>query len=508
MGSNFLPPRLQLSHLRGCCPMLEAIIRNASTLVYLFLFCVTFTGIGLLIWKRMRLSASNGETLFFSFGIGMAVTGYAVFALAAVQLLYPAVLFSLLVLLLALATAGWYNSGLFTMQQVNLPKGIVERLAAGILLIVLGAALLLALTPETARDALLYHLAIPKLYLKHHGFYFVPGNVFANYPFHTELLYLLALFINGDILAKLINFTMLPVILLGIYQFASRKMKNNSFPFLSMLIFAMIPSVFVDTHMAYNDLSTTLYSLCGFFAFLTWNERKEQGWLILFAFFTGMVLANKYTTLIIPFPGCLGVLWSHRSSEKGRDAMRDLAIYVSITLICGAPFYLKNWLLTGNPFYPFLYGFFGGRGWDPEQARLYDGMVLYMGMGRRIIDYLLLPWNLSIHARIHSIIFDGVIGPLFLIVLPFLVFIRKKDTSTKVILVFSLIFFLFWASASQQIRYLFPIFPLLACLAGLVISHYRGNRGMSLILGTTVCVASCSTPTRWLWISPGRNRWP
>jgi hypothetical protein len=27
-------------------------------------------------------------------------------------------------------------------------------------------------------DALLYHLAVPKLFFKHHGFYFVPGNAF------------------------------------------------------------------------------------------------------------------------------------------------------------------------------------------------------------------------------------------------------------------------------------------------------------------------------------------
>ncbi len=46
--------------------------------------------------------------------------------------------------------------------------------------------------------------------------------------------------------------------------------------------------------------------------------------------------------------------------------------------------------------------------------------------------------------------------------------------------------FLFWASASQQIRYLFPIFPFLALMVGAVLTRYRNNRGMAALLAVTV----------------------
>lgn len=463
--------------------MLDAFIQNTIVLVLLITFCFMFTGIGLLIRKTIPATfTSRGETLFFSFGIGAAVSGYAVFALAAMQLLYPSALYLLCFLLLAIAAAGWLKAGMSFSLRALRPRGVVEYTAAFFLALTLAAALILALTPETGKDALIYHLAVPKLFLKHHGFYFVPGNAFANYPFHTELLFLLGLFLKGDVLAKLINFAFLPAILLGIRQFAIRHMPRNAFPWLSMLMFASIPSVFVDAHMAYNDFAVTLYTMSALVAFITWNERKEQGWLLLCAIFTGMALANKYTTLLIPFIGCLGILMVHRNAEKTGPVFRDLTLYICVMVVCGAPFYVKNWLITGNPFYPFLYGIFGGKGWAPEQARLYDGLTLYIGMGRRMIDYLLLSWNLSINARMDSLYFDGVIGPLFLIVLPFLAGIRKKDAPTKIIMVFCLLMFMFWASASQQIRYLFPIFPFLSLLSGLVLTHYRENRGVSLIL--------------------------
>jgi len=223
-----------------------------------------------------------------------------------------------------------------------------------------------------------------------------------------------------------------------------------------------------------------------FIAFITWRERQEQGWLLLCAFFTGMALASKYTTLLIPILGVLGVLMEHRDGEKGGAVFRDLALYIMVTALLGAPFYIKNWIMTGNPFYPFLYGMFGGKGWDPEQARLYDGMVMFMGMGRSAVDYLLLPWNLSFHARMDSIIFDGVIGPVFLLVIPFLAGVRGKGPSLKITMAYCTLLFLFWASASQQIRYLFPIFPFLALMVGAVLTRYRNNRGMAALLAVTV----------------------
>ena len=463
--------------------MFDALIQNAVPILLLIVLSFIFTGTGLLFLKLIRVAIpSEGEKVFFAFGIGTSLIGYAVFTLAVLHVLTPAALVALLALAFAAAVSGWRWAGAWHIPRSFPPQGLVERIAAFLLAVLLAAALLLALTPETARDALIYHLAVPKMYLKHHEFYFVPGNVFANYPFHTELLYLLALYLHGDILAKLVNFSFLPVILLGIRQFALHHMARNAFPYLSMLIFLTIPSIFVNAHMAYNDFAVVLYTMSALFAFITWRERQERGWILMCALFSGMALASKYTTLLIPSLGVLGILMAHRDSEKGSEVIRDLALFIVVMALFGAPFYIKNWIMTGNPFYPFLYGMFGGKGWSPEQARLYDGLVMLMGMGRSAVDYLLLPWNVSVHARMDSSAFDGVIGPVFLLIIPFLAGIRSKEPSMKIIMAYCSLLFLFWASASQQIRYLFPIFPFLALMVGAILTSYRDNRGMAAFL--------------------------
>ena len=174
----------------------------------------------------------------------------------------------------------------------------------------------------------------------------------------------------------------------------------------------------------------------------------------------------------------------------------------------GAPFYVKNWVLTGNPLYPFFYRLFGGVGWDADQARIYDLFLQNLGMGRGWLDYLLLPWNLSFHARMHSPQFDGVMGPMFLLLLPFLAGIRKVPWAVKVLLVYAGATFLFWAASAQQIRYLIPVFPPLAVVVGYVMGRFRDRKPVFVLLvclfGVGLCVNGYSIAGEYLKIKPHR----
>jgi hypothetical protein len=349
--------------------------------------------------------------------------------------------------------------------------------------VILFIGLLLTLTPEIGTDALVYHLAVPKLLLNSHGFYFIPGNIFSHYPLHSEMVFLLGLFLNGDILAKGIHFSILLCILLGIWQFTRYRIKGNIFPVLSMTVFCTIPSIFLTSHMAYNDLFVTLYSMAAVFAFINWYEHNEHAWLILFGFFSGLAIACKYTALILPPLGCLGILWSSRHQKlKFHEAVRNLSVYILFVLIIGSPFYIKNWMVTGNPVYPFFYSIFGGKGWDPDQARLYDFFVQTLGAGRTLLDYILLPWNLSFTAKMNNPQFDGLLGPIFFLSLPFVIGMRKLEMPIKVIIVYCVFTFIFWAGSAQQIRYLFPVFPFLAILVGCVLTYYKKRNFYFIIL--------------------------
>lgn len=464
--------------------MASAVRDTLFNLLLLPLAAVTVTGVGGLVLRAAGVeAASRGERYFFAFAAGLAATGYAVFVPAALRVLGPAALWALVAVLVAASGAGWRalrapgpprDAGI----PLGPPRPVLETAAVPLLAALLVAGLALALAPETGKDALLYHLAVPKEYLKRGGFVFLPGNVFANYPLLGEMAYIPALFLRGEVFAKLLHFGSLAGVLAGMRSFSLRHVPENAFPWSSLLLFAAIPTVFSVSHTANVDLFVVLYALAALFAYANWADEGRGGWLALSGAFTGAALSCKYTALLLPFLGVLGVLMeARRRNATDREALGNLLRYLAPAAVLGAPFYVKNLVLTGNPFYPFLYGLFGGKGWDAEQARLYDALVEHLGMGRGWIDTLLLPWNVSLRAQADSPRFDGILGPVFLFALPFLFGVRRVAAPLKAALAFSLLWFLFWASSAQLTRYLLPVFPFLAVAVGVALTWRRSRPG-------------------------------
>lgn len=458
------------------------------TLLLMTVWYVVVAGCGrlLLSFTAIRF-ASRWEGLFLSGTMGLMACGYALFSLGAAGSLEPRAMAFLLTALTLVSAAGWLR--LLPVDASKQPDPSPwDRPAALLLLFLLSACFLLVLTPEIGKDALIYHLAVPKRYLLHQGFHVIPGNVFAGYPLLGEMHYLLALFLGNDLLAKLMNFTVLGSILLGMGLFSRHVMEDHAFPALSMLLFFSIPSVFAVSHSAYNDLFVSLFILSALYSFFRWSREKATAWLLLSAIFTGGAVACKYTALLIPPLGCLGILFFAKKRGLAVPAVfRLLVLYLAAALITGCPFYLKNWIVMGNPLYPFFHSLFGGLGWDADQARLYDIFVQGLGMGRAFLDYLLLPVNVSLRAKMDSPQFDGILGPIFLLTLPFLAFVRKKETAVRVILVYLFFSFLFWAFSAQQIRYLIPLIPFLALITGTILTSLKSRKPLfGLLMGIIV----------------------
>jgi hypothetical protein len=459
---------------------------------------VVAAGFGrLVLMKAGARFASRAEAVLFCFAAGWGALGLCVFLLGVLGFLYRAAVITVVVFFLLSALAGrsvqWRrqdaDSHFPKMHPPWDPITVVALFALGACLV---AGLLLALTPAVGKDALIYHLAVPVLFIKHHGFYFVDGNVFAHYPLGQEMIYILALMLQGEILAKVLHFLSAIALLFGMWLFCRCHLSGMSYWPVALLVFFTIPSVFSVSHVAYNDLAVSLYVFLSVYAFLKWYCAADRVALALSGVFAGLAMGTKYTALFVPFIVVLGILWRarHDGASMG-TAIRSVLVYLIPTAIVGCPFYLKNWIVTGNPFYPFFYGVFGGKGLDPEWARLYDLFVQSLGAGRDWLDYLLLPWNVSFHAQMSSPKFDGMVGPVFLLTLPFVFGIRRMAAEIKILLVFSALLFLFWASSAQQIRYLIPVFPFLAIVVGYVLSYYRQRKVFFIMLAIMIigCVA-------------------
>ena len=64
---------------------------------------------------------------------------------------------------------------------------------------------ILNLTPPISRDALIHHLAIPKLWLKHGEIYEMPWAEYSYYPMYINLIYLVGLYFKNEIAPKFIH---------------------------------------------------------------------------------------------------------------------------------------------------------------------------------------------------------------------------------------------------------------------------------------------------------------
>jgi len=109
------------------------------------------------------------------------------------------------------------------------------------------------LTPPISRDALIHHLAVPKLWLKHGGFYEIPWAEYSYYPVYINIFYLVCLYLKNDIAPKFIHLGFGLCTGWLIYFYLKQKFDRN-WGLLGMVIFITTPIVVWLSTSAYIDL--------------------------------------------------------------------------------------------------------------------------------------------------------------------------------------------------------------------------------------------------------------
>ena len=329
-------------------------------------------------------------------------------------------------------------------------------LAASILIVIL-VELPLALIPPTARDALIYHLAYPKLWIKH-GFIELPFAFYSYYPMNTELIYLLPLYFGRDTLTALIHMAF-GLMTAGLIYYYLKSKIDSTYALLGVLVFLSTPIAIKLSTIPYVDLALAFYSTGALLAFLVWKEGKDVKWLLLSAASAGLAAGTKYNGLYIPLILAFMILYASKNDRP----LRAILIFISISIAVASPWYIKNVIQTGNPFYPLFFNIFGGLK-IPEQPTVPIFLKRQLFYGENWFDILSIPVRVFFQGRDDDMQhFDGVLNPVLLIFLLFA--FRIKNQEIRYIGVFSLFYFLLvFFTDYMQIRYLLPILPALVIL--------------------------------------------
>lgn len=339
---------------------------------------------------------------------------------------------------------------------------IVESILLFFIIITIGLCLLHGLCPPFDWDDLAYHLPAPKLYMEEHRIFYISHISHANLPANIGMLYLLGMLLSSDILAKLFHFLFGVLTLIGVMGLSRRHFNPRS-SLLSAGVFYISPLVIFLSRTAYIDLGLTFYELLSVYAFLNWITSYQPRWLVFLGGMCGFVVGIKYTGIYTVIILGLSIICFGVVKIGIKKTINGVAIFGIICCIVGSPWYIKNFLYTHNPFYPFLQDLFINKvALTPMEIITGQSANKVFTMGETLLDSLFLPWNITIHGALGYLPFGATITPIYLILLPLLLFIKEAKTVCVYLVFYIVVKFILWSFGLHSTRYLLPIFPFLA----------------------------------------------
>lgn len=356
------------------------------------------------------------------------------------------------------------------------PSGFDKALLA-LIAIPLTLAFIASLAPPTAKDALLYHFALPKAFVAQHSNAIIDGNIASYLALGAEMHSVWAMLLGGSLNARAAEtaagstvFLFFPLLLMTIFGWSREIGISRRWSLIAASIVASVPTAFHVASSGYIDIALALFVTLAIYSLCRWWKVQSSGWLVFIAIFLGAALAIKLTTVVVFAAFVLVILLRARDAKDGAGKIL-IGGFAALILagVIASPWYLRTWTATGSPVFPFYMSIWKGSGenWDVERSNLFQAMnSQYGGEQKTALDYVLAPVNISVIAQPEDAkYFDGVLGVAFLIGLPILIWGLWKfelPVEAKIGAGIAAIMFLFWLFSSQQLRYLLPILPVLA----------------------------------------------
>ncbi len=242
-------------------------------------------------------------------------------------------------------------------------------LCTGLALVATGAA---AIAPVTDGDALCYHLQVPKAFLMRGSIGFLPDLHETVYPLITELLYALALEFRGPVACRGIQWFLGLAFAANVIALARPSLGSRAW--WAGAVVLLVPAVSNGMTAPLNDVALAAFGTAAIFAWVRLHDRPSYRAAIAAGLFAGLAMGVKYPALVLC--GLLAAAIVLRVLDR-RPSTRALGgppwaalalVYVATAVAVGGWWYLRAYVHTGNPVYPFFRTTFGGAGLDEVLA--------------------------------------------------------------------------------------------------------------------------------------------
>lgn len=443
-------------------------------------------------WAVLRLTRatyrSPVETWLFRLALGIGVLSAGMLLLGASGALGPGAGWALL-------AGGWVIGALAVYRTApqggwKLPhaiaiwKALSERLGRPRIFIValalLSAAGLLfplftnALTPPVAYDELAYHLAVPRLYLQAGRIFYIPYILQSNWPLGMEMVFGLGMITGSAIPAHLFTWGCWLLLWAAVLHWGTRWFGRPA-GWTAATILAGTPMMLSLAGVALVEMPLALVAFLSAAAALDQIEAPKadfRGYLVS-AFLGGIAATTKLNAAQVPLIIGLLVLFSEtlRQPRSLRRGLVTFTGYGLAALAIALPWYLKAWLQTGNPVWPFAYNLFGGANWDAEATEQLLTYIQITNLPHTLQNYLTGFFQVSLDHKGQFGSF-GLGNNYLALLLPGLAGLwlsgGSRSRTSRRLAVLTIAFYSAWFFQTHQTRFLAPAVGLLAiwCAAG------------------------------------------
>jgi len=172
---------------------------------------------------------------------------------------------------------------------------------------------------------------------------------------------------------------------------------------------------------------------------------------------------------------------NHNTEENGNNnnskasmIFTSLGIALLWTVIIASPWYLRNIVLFGNPFFPFFESIFGALNLGTMNAMRgelsidHAEMLKYFRFELSPYNLAALPWNTTFHHDHPSYYYaPSTVGPFLLALTPAAFFVRRWRRAGLMLIIFMVLYYSYWflLERIEYQRYLMSVFPVHALIA-------------------------------------------
>lgn len=374
--------------------------------------------------------------------------------------------------------------------------GKIKTIFIAAIILWLLTILLLAFPPTTARDALIYHLYVPKLWLAKGQITEMPWLDSSYFSLLTSLAYAGFISLGLERLTQYYHFLYLPISAALVADLTLRLGGNKKSQLISALILITTPICLRLSSEAMADLVVVSFFTLAFIFLLDWASSKESKNLsILSGIAVGFALSSKYTAILaaVYFPA-LYLCVRNLEPIAIRLRLKAIVFFALGGVISYGPWIGRNIIWTGNPVFPFLSSIFG----DSTQAAYIGELsaVQYRmaAYGETWLQFFLLPFRMVAEGKDGSAAtFDGQLTALYLL-LPLAILPIVRSVIPKLFFwpILTFILLHLWSAPILHhalIRYQAAVAgPIIALIAISISQLYQSNRASKIGVSGLVLV--------------------